>query len=607
MRVIRLAVLGLTATALGASAMGEQLPGTLNFENQTASRINQTVGEDAGENVKEVEAGDIDNDGDLDVAIAAAGGVFGNRKNKLYRNDDGVFNEISGAPVIPGFTELDLSRHVFIRDYDADGWKDIVVVNDDLGGGGHVKFYRSLHPSGFEPWTQQWFVEEGLERGLDFQASCGGVSVDVDGDGDYDVWSGNYPGPSQDSLFLNDGTGNFLPYLPVITTHVPVDGDYTIDVGAGDMNGDGKIDLLISNHSPNYIYYNNLLDQGEDGDGDYRYGPSGTGGKQNLGTSGADGAMEPGDFNNDGMMDFYWTNKVGAAGDRILVNTGNDANGKATFQEVLPPPYATFGNGNKISVADLNQDGRIDVVVGVISGRPAVLRNTSVNGVVSFVDWTPAPAFPSGSTHRADFAGLFDTNGDGDVDIFLGGRHNDHLFENVPATELDEADLGSGSGGGLGSIWNASPRAIVGRAASGEADLYTVDSIGTNSLISVVLNGPDDYRLEVLNASDVVQATSDRGGAGIEEALQQQITVFGDYKIRVTVLGCGATAGDVDGNCTVDVTDLVQVISAWGENPGHPADFDGNGVVDVSDLISTISAWGPIVNDYVLEVLARSG
>ena len=55
------------------------------------------------------------------------------------------------------------------------------------------------------------------------------------------------------------------------------------------------------------------------------------------------------------------------------------------------------------------------------------------------------------------------------------------------------------------------------------------------------------------------------------------------------VLPC---TGDVDGDYTVDVTDLLAVISAWGPCSGCDADVDGSGTVDVTDLLAIISAWG---------------
>ena len=49
----------------------------------------------------------------------------------------------------------------------------------------------------------------------------------------------------------------------------------------------------------------------------------------------------------------------------------------------------------------------------------------------------------------------------------------------------------------------------------------------------------------------------------------------------------------VDSDGTVDVLDLLAVISAWGACDGDcSADFDSNGTVDVIDLLIVIQYWG---------------
>ena len=60
-------------------------------------------------------------------------------------------------------------------------------------------------------------------------------------------------------------------------------------------------------------------------------------------------------------MDLYWANKNNGAGDVILQNAGNDLEGKATFVEVTMPSFPNSVQSNKVSVADLNQDGRIGI------------------------------------------------------------------------------------------------------------------------------------------------------------------------------------------------------------------------------------------------------
>jgi len=50
---------------------------------------------------------------------------------------------------------------------------------------------------------------------------------------------------------------------------------------------------------------------------------------------------------------------------------------------------------------------------------------------------------------------------------------------------------------------------------------------------------------------------------------------------------------DLTGDGVVNVSDLLQLLSAWGPNVGHPADLNGDGVVNVSDLLILLGQWGP--------------
>ena len=54
-----------------------------------------------------------------------------------------------------------------------------------------------------------------------------------------------------------------------------------------------------------------------------------------------------------------------------------------------------------------------------------------------------------------------------------------------------------------------------------------------------------------------------------------------------------ACPGDLGGDDTVNVIDLLALIAAWGPNPGHPADLNGDGTVNLTDLLALIAAWGP--------------
>ncbi len=50
---------------------------------------------------------------------------------------------------------------------------------------------------------------------------------------------------------------------------------------------------------------------------------------------------------------------------------------------------------------------------------------------------------------------------------------------------------------------------------------------------------------------------------------------------------------DLDGDGSVGVSDLLELLASWGPCKGCPADFDGNGDVGVSDLLTLLANWGP--------------
>ena len=51
------------------------------------------------------------------------------------------------------------------------------------------------------------------------------------------------------------------------------------------------------------------------------------------------------------------------------------------------------------------------------------------------------------------------------------------------------------------------------------------------------------------------------------------------------------TRGDVDGNGTINMSDLLDLLDRWGTNCIY-ADVDGNGVVNMSDLLDLLDNWG---------------
>jgi hypothetical protein len=57
-------------------------------------------------------------------------------------------------------------------------------------------------------------------------------------------------------------------------------------------------------------------------------------------------------------------------------------------------------------------------------------------------------------------------------------------------------------------------------------------------------------------------------------------------------LDSGSCSEDVNGDGTVGVDDLLQIIGSWGPCSGCPADVDGSGDVGVDDLLAVLGRWG---------------
>ena len=65
---------------------------------------------------------------------------------------------------------------------------------------------------------------------------------------------------------------------------------------------------------------------------------------------------------------------------------------------------------------------------------------------------------------------------------------------------------------------------------------------------------------------------------------------LGPYEFQGT--GLETCQGDLNDDGLVDSIDFLELLSAWGVNPGHPADFDQNGLVETIDMLTLLSNWG---------------
>lgn len=215
--------------------------------------------------------GDVDNDGREDLYVTNAG------PNLLYRNNaDGTFGEIGAAS---GTNHPAWSSSCAFADVDADGDLDLYVSNylvydltnpPRLANNGGRCTFRDLPdvdvacgPLGLTPAPDRFFENLGDGTFRDATTSSGmgdvppayGMGVvwgDYDDDGDQDLYVANDEMPNY--LFRNDGTGQFTEVGLLTGVALSLDGRVQGGMGVafGDADNDADLDLVVTNFVDDY-------------------------------------------------------------------------------------------------------------------------------------------------------------------------------------------------------------------------------------------------------------------------------------------------------------------------------------------------------------------
>jgi len=246
----RLPVAGISNAVIVADLNGDRAPDILignngqnnvlindgegHFTDETTGRLPQV--EDV---TQDLELGDADGDGDPDL-------IVGNEdRNRLMINDgSGIFTDESAAR-IPLREAPEETREADFGDVDGDGALDLFFANTAAFVEGALRQNRLLINDG-----AGHFSDESAERlPTDEDRSFEGDILDIDGDGDLDIITGNsnepnFRGKSPYRVLLNDGQGRFRDGTDeVFPPGVEGSG---FDAEFADFNGDGKPDLYLS-------------------------------------------------------------------------------------------------------------------------------------------------------------------------------------------------------------------------------------------------------------------------------------------------------------------------------------------------------------------------
>jgi hypothetical protein len=339
---------------------------------------------------------DVDADGWEDLYVTAIGG------NHLYRNNhDGTFTDITERAGVSGGG---WSTGCGFGDYDRDGDLDLFVSRyvklelDNLPefGKGKTCEHRGIKvqcgPRGLPGMSDLLFQSDGNGHFTEVSAAAGvsdprgyfGLGVawfDANEDGWPDLYVANDSTPS--FLYLNQKDGTFKEVAFPMGVAVSEDGAEQGGMGlaVGDYDGSGRLSVFKTNFAEEYNnLYHNDRDHFTDVSFRSKTAPS------SLPFVGWGTAFL--DYDNDGLLDILAVNghvypqmdqaRLGASAGYRQRKLLYHNRGDGTFDEVAAesgPVLMEERVSRGLAVGDLDNDGRLDVVINDLDGRPQVLHN----------------------------------------------------------------------------------------------------------------------------------------------------------------------------------------------------------------------------------------
>ncbi|MGA7836733.1 MAG: FG-GAP-like repeat-containing protein [Ignavibacteriaceae bacterium] len=398
---------------------------------------------------------------------------------------------ISILPV-PYARNLDDQYGVAIEDLDNDGFKDIYIV---CIFNPNSLYMNNLKDSSDARKEKEFsFSEESVIRNVSgvvpkeksdsyTKLQLGAGVADIDNDGDQDIYICSLI--DKNKLLLNDGNGYFRDVSKQSDRGIGDIKDRTNAVAFSDIDNDGDLDLFITNeYSTNRLYENN-------GNGFFHEITKEAGLSSIGGSMGASFA----DVNNDGLQDLCVANW--ARKNNFYKNVTKD--GEIKFIEVSE----TAGTGgdpstksNAVVFADFNNDGLLDLF---ITNRGASNRLYKNIGHFRFEDVTENTiGLKRMQSYGAEFG---DFDNDGFLELYVANVGKNNMMENSSEGTFSDVTFSSGTeasnystGTSIGDLDNDGDLDLYcGSFTSGSSSLF-INKTDNNNFITIQLEGTKTNR-----------------------------------------------------------------------------------------------------------------